>query len=97
MQPPRDYNKDPTIKALTGRGFINHGSTLGKKKAINIHISESEGADFEGWRETHIPLLPVQILNPTPKPLMPNPIRSDLNPLTTCKKTAVRPRSNPLL
>ena len=24
----RDYNRDPNIKALKGRGFINHGSTL---------------------------------------------------------------------
>ena len=24
----REYNRDPTIKAFKGRGFINHGSTL---------------------------------------------------------------------
>ena len=24
----RDYNRDPNIKALKTRGFINHGSTL---------------------------------------------------------------------
>ena len=26
-----DYNRDPNIKALKRRGFINHGSTLGFK------------------------------------------------------------------
>ena len=25
----REYSKDPNIKALKRRGFINHGSTLG--------------------------------------------------------------------
>ena len=25
----RDYDRDPNIKALKRKGFINHGSTLG--------------------------------------------------------------------
>ena len=27
----RDYNRDPNIKALKDRGFINHGSPLGPR------------------------------------------------------------------
>ena len=36
ITPPlnRDYNRNPDIKALKRRGFINHGSTIHPWKAI---------------------------------------------------------------
>ena len=44
-EPPplnRDNNRDPNIKALKRRGFINHGSTLGWSNLLDsLYLSPS--------------------------------------------------------
>ena len=40
----RDYNRDPNIKALKRRGFINHGSTLSSLAPYASGIDEEEPA-----------------------------------------------------
>ena len=48
----RDDNKDPNIKALKRRGFINHGSTLLQPKPQTPNISP-ESPDLETHHESY--------------------------------------------
>ena len=46
----RDYNRDPNIKALKRRGFVNHGSTLPEIRRLSaVLVTWRTYLEVHGW------------------------------------------------